>query len=952
MTKWTIWFLFLTIGLSAQDMKFDSPSIDLKLTLDTGAYKLSVVAAISLDTRAHNEGDTLWFRLAANGYSSPEASKARELLSRCNTSLYFAGKRKFSSMSDLKITAGQKEVEPIFADESKEFIGIKINGQPREYNYLTFGYNLKIPEYVEGFGRSRKFVVLRYFYPQPAPFINGKWVLSPLWSMGHNLNHRLNIKAEITTGDAWSLSANGEQKSSVDIRKHYVSGTDISDLVLVFTAALLSETKGHIRFTDGREVPYTLIHKNGNKPDPALADKLINQYAAEMESLLGPYPYQSLKLVLLTELLDIQADNMSLLAVKKAKHFSAEVRKMIVGIWVNGSLKFSEKSDPLLSTWLKNYYVNSMPFQKPGYKISTANLRKQNYLKYIDLSNKNKLDSMSGISRNINRFEALKKPQFLLLTAGEKKFNTAVRQLAKNEIPIDIQTLTHQLDKLNEGNTYIGIDQFLKNSGYTNYSIKKAEKGNDAVSFTMENSEEGMSPFSLTLTSFQDRQKTIILEGFAGEKELNIANINLDTIKKIEIDRNGILYETDINNNIYYVTANTKLARKNNVVIGSNYDNDSGSIYILPLPIYNDNDRFMPSVLFTNTGKYSTNHLKYYLLPAYSFTNKKFVGEGRLSWENILPKGSVNRMVIDGGVKTYDFNRNEKWDYSQRYIRLDPGVSIIFRHSDGLTGSRLTARAFYIHEQYPEFTSQGNFEKLTGQWSRIYRVTYDHNHKTMFSSLRFFTSLEQQGYTALDKNQNYLKLTQSIRASWMYGYKKSIDVSIFAAGFITNTVRKSASYQNFFARGSIALIHQGFNDYTYDEVFVSRQNQNRFYDRQVSMVSGGGFKTPLGSASGLGMSNNWAAAINLTSDLPANLPSWMPLKLYFDVGTFSTYSTADEKFKNNFIFNGGILLNFYNRVTVHFPLVFSRDLGNAYSEGHNNILSKISFGINLNGHPF
>ena len=93
------------------------------------------------------------------------------------------------------------------------------------------------------------------------------------------------------------------------------------------------------------------------------------------------------------------------------------------------------------------------------------------------------------------------------------------------------------------------------------------------------------------------------------------------------------------------------------------------------------------------------------------------------------------------------------------------------------------------------------------------------------------------------------------------------------------------------------------------------------------------------------MSNHFAWALNFSSDIPFRLPSWIPLRVYFDVGSYSTYSVS--KFSNNFIYNGGLSLNYKDIGALHLPLVFSKDLGDVYKGSHSDFFSRLSFTLNL-----
>ena len=110
-------------------------------------------------------------------------------------------------------------------------------------------------------------------------------------------------------------------------------------------------------------------------------------------------------------------------------------------------------------------------------------------------------------------------------------------------------------------------------------------------------------------------------------------------------------------------------------------------------------------------------------------------------------------------------------------------------------------------------------------------------------------------------------------------------------------------------------------------------------------MNGGGFKTPVGSQFSIGTSNNFAAALNTSIDLPFR-QSWFPIRAYFDIGTASV--KEGDKFVNRWMYNGGLSLNFDDIFAIHCPLIYSKDLGNIYKEVHKSFFSRLSFSVNLN----
>jgi hypothetical protein len=362
---------------------------------------------------------------------------------------------------------------------------------------------------------------------------------------------------------------------------------------------------------------------------------------------------------------------------------------------------------------------------------------------------------------------------------------------------------------------------------------------------------------------------------------------------------------------------------------------------LLIYPAYNDNDGWLAGVLLTNSNYDKKKKVSFAIAPMYSFTNKKILGQSWVNYDFLLNHKTVNSLTFRAGIKSFDMFTNQKLNYSLRYIKIDPSIKIWFnhRHEKGKVSS-LMLKAYFIDEEMAELASATELKGIDHIRSTIFKLEYDIQKRKMSGTSDFKISAEQQSYS----NENYIKLSTIGNQSWMYKPKKNFYFRIFASGFISNSQRKSINYQNIFTRGTISLIQQGFNDYTYDEYFFARQNQTKFYDDQVSISSGGGFKTPVGSANAIGMSNNFAGAINTSVDLPFST-SWLPLRVYFDLGTYSTFGGG--KFNNNWMYNGGLSLNYKDIFAIHCPLIFSDNLGDVYKASHKDFFSRLSFTIDL-----
>jgi hypothetical protein len=363
--------------------------------------------------------------------------------------------------------------------------------------------------------------------------------------------------------------------------------------------------------------------------------------------------------------------------------------------------------------------------------------------------------------------------------------------------------------------------------------------------------------------------------------------------------------------------------------------------YASLIPAYNDNDGFMAGIGVTNAYKADTVSFRYILAPVYSFTQKKILGAASIQYVEDVDHPSISRYFGGLTLRSFDMQRNPDLQYALRYALFRPFAGIILSKQDNPnTFSRLTISASVILEEEALFTSSGDFSGIRTVASDIYRVRFDKTWCTNGKAQGFAITAEQQGYG----ENNYLKITGDMRYAYPYRKDRHVYIRFFGAGFPLNTRRRAMGYQNTFTRGTIALIHQGFNDYAYDESFFSRRNQDRTSDNQVSLEEGGGFKTPVGSAYNTGMSNNFATSVNWSADTPFKTGP-VDLRIFIDAGVYSV--PENGKMKTKSMYSGGFSLHYRDIGAIHLPLVFSSELANTYREVHKTFLSRISFSLNI-----
>ena len=259
----------------------------------------------------------------------------------------------------------------------------------------------------------------------------------------------------------------------------------------------------------------------------------------------------------------------------------------------------------------------------------------------------------------------------------------------------------------------------------------------------------------------------------------------------------------------------------------------------------------------------------------------------------------------------------------------------------------MTLRSIILDKQAAEFTGTDEFT-IKGKTGVINQLKYEFFDFNVLNRKELYLIAEQRAYTnAFEEHENYLKMIGKFKYQYQYNQGKNIFFQLFASGFIKNTQRNSSSFDPEISSGAISLLHQGFNDYLYEEYFLNRQQGDGPFTNQVSSTMGG-FKDALGPQYGIGQSNDFAASVHFSVDLPMNLPSLFKIRPYVDIGYYRSKSSNASALQGKSIYSGGLMLSYLDgSLEIYFPLFSSSTINNIYDELGENIFQRISFSIDL-----
>jgi len=176
--------------------------------------------------------------------------------------------------------------------------------------------------------------------------------------------------------------------------------------------------------------------------------------------------------------------------------------------------------------------------------------------------------------------------------------------------------------------------------------------------------------------------------------------------------------------------------------------------------------------------------------------------------------------------------------------------------------------------------------------------------------------------------------------------KSGLRVRLFAGKFFytgAKTISKQFDTDRYHLNMTGA---NGYEDYTYSNYFLGRNEFEGTGNRQI-MMRDGAFKvrTDLLSSK-IGKTDNWLGAVNFVSDIADKK---FPIKVFADIGTYAEAWQSDAQ-TSRFLFDAGLQLSLlHETVNVYLPLVSSKEFRDYFKStlGKNYLFKTISFSIDI-----
>ncbi len=924
--------LFFTVAAYSQYWQ-QQVNYTIDVTLNDKEHSLDGFEKI---TYINNSPDTIhfiWFHVWPNAFKNDKTAFSEQLLINGRTDFYFSNReqRGYINRLDFKVDGVTAETEdhPLYIDVIKLVLPKPI--APGGQAFINTPFHVQLPENFSRGGHTGQSYQVTQWFPKPAVYDKKGWHPMPYLDQGEFYSEFGNYNVHITVPENYAVAATGDlqnedEKVWLKKRSSFTWETVVNKKI-VKKGSYKKVQKTVQLFPESSVKTKTLQYIQNNVHDFAwFADKrfVVKQDTIQLASgrivtafsfylpaaetpwknsvafikstvhyrsaVIGEYPFNTVSAVEAKMGFSGGMEYPTITSISPAsseKELEGIIEHEVGHNWLQGILASNERQYPWMDEGFNTYYDN----------------RYETVIKNTDPEKK-----QSFFNKRIPANQEALLFQSLAAVKKDQPINTVSENFTEANYGLESYYKTGEWMKLMEN--YLGKNVFdsCMKEYYKRWQFKHP---------------------------YPEDFKTII-ENISGKKIDTVYSLldkkdELPPVNKRKIKPFGFFNFTNTDKYSY--------------------------INILPVPGYNNYDQFMIGLMLHNYSLPSEK-FQFLLAPLYATGSKTFNGIGRLSYTT-YPSAKLDKIVYS--LSAQKFSSKSSLDtfnnkIFETFSKVVPGIRIYFKQPVlSKVTSNIDLRGFFITEKkfdgYSHTVSDtvNNYPTAftnTNRW--LIQLSYNNRNDRVLYPYQYQIQWQQgQHFYRLNFNGNYF-----------FNYAKwgGLNVRAFAAkfGYLGGKSSDAYLYQ------PKLLGVRGEEDYTYSNYFLGRSASESNSDGPVAnkglaahqlMIRDGGFKLILDQYPFLqGQSENWVAALNFTSTLPASIfPEKLPLKLFLDIGTYSEGWRADAQ-TSKFLYTAGIQLSlFKNVLNIYMPLLNSSDFKTQLKSAYptNRLLKTISFSIDI-----
>lgn len=1001
----TLFFTVFFLSGFAQTPYFQQEvDYTIKVTLDDQNHSLSGTIDMVYTNNSPDDLALIYIHLWPNAFKNTATAFAKQQVRTGSTRFFFADPKYRGRISGLNFTVDGKPAT-LKPDAENEDIAILYLDKPLKSGQnitISTPFDVKIPASFSRLGHVGQSYQMTQWYPKPAVYDRNGWHPMPYLDMGEFYSEFGSFDVTITLPENYIVGATGTLQTETE-KSFLASQVEKTNM---YFDTLDNRATGYVResFPPSAEKTKTIRYTAENIHDFAwFADKRFKVRKSEVElasgkkvdtwvmftktneaywedavnyvsrsvrfysDQVGEYPYPQATAIqsALSAGGGMEYPMITVIGrTGSAKSLDEVITHEVGHNWFYGILASNERDHAWMDEGLNSFYEGRYMTQYYGrsdyYDYIPEFLMKGSDMDIFELAyaffkRKGRSQACDTPSDDLYApnylIGAYLKPPIILnyleQYVGPETFDNAMQAYYdqwkfKHPQPEDFEKVMEE--SIGQDLDWLFKDFFLTDKAI-DYGLSGIKTDGETYEISVKNKGSIIGPFSISGLKDTSTIATQWYEGFEGKKTVNFPKGEYDLLVLDESRTFPDLYRK--NNNIKPEGLFKKLEPFQLKFLAGAENSKRSTLYYLPLPGYNTYDGFMLGSAFYNKGLLSKK-LEFHALPYFGFKSKSLAGIGDIRY-NILPERLFRKISIGVNARRFHYFKNEDLDYDLAYNRYMPYIDIIFdTQLANPTISRLNLSATILDQEEGLFNpNSGEFIGVSFPRTSYYaRAVYEFQNNRVVNPNSFEIGLEWNEMEYFFDRPRHLKAWIELNAAYTYASERSIDVRVFAGGFLKND--QSGVFPP--AADAFNLSAQGYNDYRFEDFYFGRSENNGLWANQISGEEGG-MKFPIGNAFSLGRSGSYIASINLRADLPKDLPGKIPLKPYFDIGYYHSESSLTQK--HNILWSGGVLLEVFDgRAEVYFPIISSKEIQDRFKE-RGNYFSRIGFKLDLkNSNPW
>ena len=385
------------------------------------------------------------------------------------------------------------------------------------------------------------------------------------------------------------------------------------------------------------------------------------------------------------------------------------------------------------------------------------------------------------------------------------------------------------------------------------------------------------------------------------------------------------------------------------------------AVIFSPVIGVNSYDKFMIGGLVTNY-KLPASRFQFLVAPSYSTRAKQLKGLGKLNY-SFYPAGIFKKIDLFLNASMFSMNSFEKDDGDEvtaGFQKIVPGARFTFNQKNARStlNRYIQWKTFLINEESFNISYDSVFIPPDTVINQTVNTVSDnrtlHQLKLVIENFRVLYPYKAE--VNIEQGEDFVRTAFTGNYFFNYSKQGGLDVRLFAGKFFylgSKTFSKEFETDRYHLNMTGP---NGYEDYTYSDYFIGRNKFDKLPSQQI-MMRDGGFKirTDL-YADKVGKTDDWLAAVNLSTTIPSGmnplslLPVKIPLKLFLDIGTYADAWEKDAEL-DRFIFDAGVQLSlFANTINIYIPVIYSsiyKDYIQSVLEKKGRFWKTISFNIDI-----